>query len=198
MKKALIIIGCVLLALGIVCGVVALRVHKKLNAEPKIEAVVVSDSTIVCGACADPVMCFLSLSEDQEGMGTGRLDAYKYLSGAELYRLELHFASFHKEDTLLGSSICFYYEQRDSIVYDSSKAPEFYMRSSPWGDKPSDTKMLFYCYKTDYLDDLFAQPITEIGLNTSNRGLVKFPMRKKATEQFAQRLALLKEYIAQY
>ena len=47
-------------------------------------------------------------------------------------------------------------------------------------------------------DDLFAQPIPEIGLNTSNRGLVKFPMRKKATEQFAQRLALLKEYIAQH
>ena len=198
MKKVLIVIGCVLLALGIVCGVVALRVHKKLNAEPKIEAVVVSDSTVVCGACADPVMCFLTIGDDQAVVGGGRLDAYKYLSGAELYRLELHFASLNEEDTLLGSSICFYYEQRDSIVYDSSKAPEFYMRSSQLGDKPSNMKMLFYCYKTDYLDDLFAQPITEIGLNTSNRGLVKFPVREKATEQLAQRLALLKEYIAQH
>lgn len=197
MKKVLIISGCVLLALGVVCGVIAMRVYKLIIPEPEIKEVVVPDSTVVCGAYSNPLLCFLSIAKNKAGMGGAHLDAYKYLSGAELYRLELIIGSF-TEDSLLGDFICFYYEQRDSILYDSSLAPELCIQSVYPNDKHAQMKILLYCYSADYLDDIFAQPITEIGINTSNQGLVKFPMRTKATEELAQRYSLLKDYIAQH
>ena len=197
MKKTIIIIGSIIVVLGVIGAFVTYHVQKRLFAAPRIHELTLLDTVFARGVSSNPVICQMSFKEGQEGLVGCYLAGYKYLSGAVLYRADWEIKMLNEEDTLLGDSLLFYYNQRDPIVC-ATRAPEVQVQFIPRQDKPSNGRFLISCYEEAYFHQLFAQPMMEIGIYTSNRGLVILPLRPETSEQMAERYALILEYFARH
>ena len=169
-RKTLSIIFFVMIGLLIGCiGFAYAKIQTK--ALPEVYEDPYPDSMYVCHAYSDMVY---NVIVSEQVFSLCRIEGYKFKTGEEHY--QLHYNWLHPIYLPKPDTICFYRPNGDSILYDNT-AQDTYLNTPPFevlqAHKPVH---LQFRYAAD-LEELLAEPIAAVGVNTHLHGIVKHNVR---------------------